>query len=113
MRAPCADARALEMAVGLDLGAVLDGDARAEEDVGLDDDVAADLGVERQPDGLRRDQRHALLHDARARARFCQMRLGGGELIARVDAEHLVLRAVDDGGARPAARAQISTASVR
>ena len=65
-RASCADARALEVAVGLDLGAVLDRDARAEEHVGLDDDVAADLGVVGQPDRLRRNQRGALVHDARA-----------------------------------------------
>ena len=95
MRAP------LEVAVGLDLGAVLDGDAGTEEDVRLDDDIAADLGVVGKPDGLRRDQRRALAHHGEARA-LLEDRLGGGELLARVDAQHIVFAARDDRGARAA-----------
>ena len=95
------DAGALEVAVGLDLGAILDRDAQIEEDVRLDDDVAADLGIVGQPDGLRRDQRRALAHHGEARA-LLEDRFGDGELLARVDAEHVLFAAGDDGGARAA-----------
>ena len=61
-------------------------------------DVAAELGVVGQPDGLRRDQRRAIAHRLEARAAL-EDRFGDGELVARVDAQHLVLVADDDAGA--------------
>src|SRR4029078_3563105 len=96
---PCilSNASALEMTVGLDLGAVLDGDAEIEEDVRLDDDVAANLGVVRKPDGLRGDQSGAIAHHREARA-LLEYALGHSELLARVDAEHVVFATGDDSG---------------
>ena len=58
--------------------------------MGLDEDVAADLGVEGQEHGLGRDQRRALAHGAAAQP-ILQRRLGGGELRPVVDAHHLLL----------------------
>ncbi len=67
--------------------------------------VAADLGVEAQPDRLRRDQRRALLHGLEARAAL-EDGLGGGQLLARVDAQRLVLVADDDAGVTPSVAAR-------
>ena len=97
-----ADARADHVAVGQDLGAVLHHHAGAEEHVGLDDHVAADDRVEAEPHRLRRDQRGALLHGPAPGAPL-EHGLGGGQLLARVDAHRLLGRAGDRPGDEPVA----------
>ena len=97
-----ADVRADHVAVGHDVGAVLHHHAGAEEHVGLDDHVAADDRVEAQPHRLRRHQRRPLLHGPAPGAPL-EDGLGGGQLLARVDAQRLLGRA-GDGPGRPVHR---------
>ena len=70
---------------------------RPDHDMGLDEDVAANSGVERQEHRLGSDQRRALGHRPPAQP-ILQRRLGGGELRPVVDAHHLLL--VGDQGPR-------------
>ena len=85
------------MAVGEDVGAVLHHHARSEEHVGLDRHIAADHGVEAQPHGLGRHQRGPLLHNSAPGAGL-EDGLGGGQLLARIDAERLLGRTFDRPG---------------
>ena len=64
-RAGC-DPRPLEMREGVDDRATLNRHPGANDDMRLDEDVAANLNVERQGHGLRRDKRGALGHCAPA-----------------------------------------------
>ena len=77
------------MREGADDRAILDPDPGADHDVGLDDDVAADLGVEREEHRLGSDKRRALGHRPPAQP-ILQFRLGPGELRPVVDAHHLL-----------------------
>ena len=70
---------------------VLDRHAGTEEHVRLDHHVAADFRVMGEPDRLGRDQGGAGQHHLETAAALPD-RLGGSELVAGVDAEHLVLR---------------------
>ena len=87
-------------------------DAGADHDMGLDEDVAANLRVERQEHRFRRDQRRALDHCAAAEP-ILQRGLRGCELNAVVDAHDLASpRRSRVRATRPRALA-ISTISVR
>ncbi len=66
-------------------------DPRADHDMRLDQDVAADPGVAREKHGFGRDQRRASEHGAFARRR-CIAASAARELDAVVDAHHLLFR---------------------
>ena len=69
-------------------------DAGADHDMGLDEDVAANFGVERQKYRLGGDKRRALGHGAAAEP-ILQCRLRGGKLRPVVDPHDLALRGVE------------------
>lgn len=78
----------------------LDGDAGAEDDVGFDEHVAADAGVEREEHRLGRDQRDPCVQRLGALPRL-EGGLGLRELGAGVDAEGLGLGAAHHVGGEP------------
>ena len=83
-----------------------------EHDVGLDRDVAAELGVGREEHGFRRHQRDAGV-ERRLTQALLDLALRGRKLRLAVDAAHFVLHHFErDRLAAPCARA-IATASVR
>ena len=94
---PCtpSDPRALDMAIRLDLDAILDDDARPEKHVRFDDDIAPDHRVMAEPHRHWCDEGRAFGHHAGTSAALPD-RLCFGKLIARVDAEDFVLGAHDD-----------------
>ena len=95
-----ADVAALEMAEGVDGGAGLHRHIGPEDDVRADHHVAADDGVEREPDRRGIGQRRAVLH-CRAPGTRLESSLGGGEIGAGVDAERLGLGAADGRRGEP------------
>ena len=95
--------RAFDMAEGVDRRAVGDLDARAEDDVRLDRDVAAELRVVSEPHAFGIDQRRALVERLLAPAAL-PFELEVGELGAAVDARGLIGIALDDHRFAPLAR---------
>ena len=74
----------------MDRGAVGDLDPGAKHDIGLDRDIAAQLGVPAEEHGFRRGQRGAFGHRLLA-AEFLPLALGRGEFGAAVDAANFAL----------------------
>src|SRR3546814_17326756 len=88
------------MAEAADLDAVADADAGAEKDGRLHSDVAPETGVRREPDRRGVDESGAGGHGSAAQA-LLHDALDQRQVVARIHAEHLLGRALDDPG-RPA-----------
>src|SRR3546814_2827306 len=88
------------MAEAADLDAVADADAGAEKDGRLHSDVAPETGVRREPDRRGVDESGAGGHGSAAQA-LLHDALDQRQVGARIHAEHLLGRALDDAG-RPA-----------
>ena len=84
------------MTVRLDLGALVHSNTRPKKNVWLNHNIPADDRIVGQPDSAGGNHSHTVLHENFAAAALPDG-FGFSQLIARIDAQNLVLAALDDG----------------